>query len=173
MIRGPGSSRRSCWWCSSRRRAISGSRGRRAAGFASASPADEASPPGDESDPNRGLFDEIIEPHTSGTGERTSPPANRSQPQGSYTMIRWMRTSLFAVLALVAGTSYSQTCTTTVSPGADLEATVAGMTSGQVLCLNAGTYTAPAGGFNAGVFDFGVGVTIRGLGASPAATVLQ
>jgi hypothetical protein len=88
-------------------------------------------------------------------------------------MIRWIRTSVVALLALAAGLTHAQTCTTTVSAGADLETTVSGMTSGQVLCLNAGTYTANAGGFNPGVFDFGVGVTIRGLGANPAATVLQ
>ena len=69
-------------------------------------------------------------------------------------MVRWIRSTAVAFLALAAGLSYAQTCTTTISSPTDPMATANGMTSGQVLCLNPGTYTAPAAGFNAGVYSF-------------------
>ena len=86
--------------------------------------------------------------------------------------IRMLLGTLLAALASFG--AQAQTCTQTISPGTDLTAAAAALTPGQTLCLNPGTYAPPNPGFPAnGAFALGNGVTIRGLGATPAATVLQ
>ncbi|MBK7660171.1 MAG: hypothetical protein IPJ28_13965 [Betaproteobacteria bacterium] len=89
-------------------------------------------------------------------------------------MNRRIRILLAALVAAAASLgAQAQTCTNTISPGADLTAAAAALSAGQTLCLNPGTYTPPAGFPANGAFALGNNVTIRGLGATPAATVLQ
>ena len=88
-------------------------------------------------------------------------------------MMRWFHALAATLLCLCATTVAHAQCTTTISPGADLTATVAAATAGSTICLNVGTYFPPAAGFpNTNTFAIGNAVTVRGLGASPANVVL-
>ncbi|QJR16517.1 beta strand repeat-containing protein [Usitatibacter palustris] len=87
-------------------------------------------------------------------------------------MFRWIAPVVGALLGLGALNVQAQTCNTTINPGNDITLTIQGMTSGQVLCLNPGNYTPPPGFPSNGSFAVGVGVIVRGLGATPLQTTL-
>lgn len=92
-------------------------------------------------------------------------------------MTRWIHASLAALLGFAALASYAQTCTQTISPGADLSSTVINAAPGSVICLNPGTYNPPSLALNIfpdnGGFAIGNSVTVKGLGATPADVRLQ
>ena len=48
--------------------------------------------------------------------------------------------ALLVLLVLLAGNAFGQTCTTTLSPGADVPGAVNSAASGAVICLNSGSY---------------------------------
>jgi hypothetical protein len=81
----------------------------------------------------------------------------------------------FTALFFALGSSaFAQVCSVTISPPADVSATVAAATPGSVVCLTAGTYSPPSPGFpNNGAFAIGNSVIVRGLGPTPASVVLQ
>src|SRR4249920_1565966 len=90
-------------------------------------------------------------------------------------MIRWLHAAVASLFCLAAATAHGQACTTTISPGADLNATVAGAAANAVICLNVGTYLPSNVAFPADSATFAIGnsVTVRGLGATPAQVILQ
>ena len=85
------------------------------------------------------------------------------------------RAFLGALLLASAPAVHAQACNTTLNPGANVTAAVEAATAGQTICLNPGTYTTTVqGGFpNNQTFAIGKSVTLRGLGAGPANTILQ
>ncbi len=90
-------------------------------------------------------------------------------------MNRFIRIVAGFVLMGSASFAHAQACTVTISPGADLTATIQARAPGDTVCLNAGTYAPPAPGFpNNGAFAIGRAVTVRGAnGTTPSQVILQ
>ena len=102
------------------------------------------------------------------------PRADTAVTKGELAMIRWYRAALAVLMSVGAIAAYGQACVTTLSPGADLTAAVAGATAGDMICLNVGTYFPPSSGFpNNQTFAIGNAVIVRGLGTDPSQVVLQ
>lgn len=91
-------------------------------------------------------------------------------------MIRTCRAALATLTICAAmGAQALEPCTQTINPGANVRDTVTAAAAGAVICLNPGSYSPPAAGFPAdpNVLVIANGVTLQGMGASPAQVMLQ